>query len=76
MRLWIVLATAAALVMAIGAATWLVWAGQGPVDLPVTAYIALTLGIVLTVALGCGLMALVFFSSRRGYDERADRGIR
>ena len=27
------------------------------------------LGIILTLAVGIGLMALVFISSRRGYDE-------
>ena len=33
--------------------------------------IALALGAVVTFVVGAGLMALVFFSSRRGYDERA-----
>jgi hypothetical protein len=33
---------------------------------------ALILGGVGTLALGAGLMALVFFSSRRGYDDAAD----
>jgi hypothetical protein len=37
------------------------------------------LGIIFSLFFGCGLMALMFFSSRRGYDERAsghdiDRG--
>jgi hypothetical protein len=32
-------------------------------------YIALFLGIAATLALGMGLMSLVFFSSRRGYDQ-------
>lgn len=31
-------------------------------------YIAMTLGIVATLALGVGLMALVFYSSRKGHD--------
>jgi hypothetical protein len=30
---------------------------------------ALVLGVVLSLIVGCGLMALMFFSSRRGYDE-------
>jgi hypothetical protein len=34
--------------------------------------IALVLGGVGTLALGGGLMALVFFSARRGYDDAAD----
>ena len=33
---------------------------------------ALILGGIGTLALGGGLMALVFFSSRRGYDDAAD----
>jgi uncharacterized integral membrane protein len=32
--------------------------------------VALLLGIVITLVVGCGLMALVFYSSRRGYDDR------
>jgi hypothetical protein len=31
-------------------------------------YLAMTLGIVATLALGSGLMALVFYSSRKGHD--------
>ena len=34
-------------------------------------WIALTLGVLFSLIVGCGLMALVFYSSRRGYDERA-----
>ena len=35
-------------------------------------WIALTLGTVLSLAVGGGLMALVFHSANKGYDERAD----
>jgi len=34
-------------------------------------WIALGLGIVFSVGIGCGLMALMFYSSRRGYDDAA-----
>jgi len=27
------------------------------------------LGIVFSLVIGCGLMALMFYSSRRGYDD-------
>jgi hypothetical protein len=37
--------------------------------MPPAGYIAMTLGIVFSVVIGCGLMALVFYSSRYGYDE-------
>jgi hypothetical protein len=37
-------------------------------------YGAMTLGIVFSLLVGCGLMALVFFRNRRGYDEPPDIG--
>jgi hypothetical protein len=41
--------------------------GEGPV--PNDFYIAMTLGVVFSLVVGVGLMALVFYSSRKGYDE-------
>jgi len=35
-------------------------------------WIALTIGTVLSLAVGGGLMALVFHSARQGYDDRAE----
>ncbi len=54
------------------------WIADGSVGLGLTAhgYVALTLGVVLTSALGVGLMALVFHSNRSGRDDdvyRIDR---
>lgn len=43
---------------------------EGP-PMPAAGYVAMWLGIVFSVVIGCGLMALMFFSSRQGYDERA-----
>ncbi|MEM8949560.1 MAG: hypothetical protein AAGA21_21510 [Pseudomonadota bacterium] len=50
-----------------------VWRELGEVEMSVHGWIALTLGTVFTFLVGAGLMALVFFSSRRGYDDRANR---
>jgi hypothetical protein len=36
-------------------------------------YIAMALGIFFSLLIGIGLMALVFYSSRAGYDEPPDR---
>ena len=33
-------------------------------------YAAMTLGIIFTLVVGCGLMALMFYRSRRGYVDR------
>lgn len=41
--------------------------GEG--SLPDDFYIAMTLGIVFSLVVGIGLMALVFYSARHGYDE-------
>ena len=38
--------------------------------------LALTLGIALTLALGAGLMFLLFYSARSGHDEMVHRGLR
>ena len=37
--------------------------------MPAEGYVALIIGIVFSLAVGVGLMALLFYSSRRGYDE-------
>lgn len=52
---------------------WMVvgWAAGADAPMEATDYIPMVLGIVFTLILGCGLMALLFFSSRRGYDEAA-----
>lgn len=42
---------------------------QGPA-MPTTGYVAMTLGIVLSLVVGCGLMALLFYSARHGYDDQ------
>ncbi|TMJ05724.1 MAG: hypothetical protein E6G97_02155 [Alphaproteobacteria bacterium] len=59
------------LVALLAAATWFAvysWnAIEGP-DIPTTGYIAMWLGIAFSLLIGCGLMALLFYSSRHGYD--------
>lgn len=40
---------------------------EGP-PIPTGGYVAMWLGIVFSLIIGCGLMALVFYSSRHGYD--------
>jgi len=45
----------------------------GP-PMPTTGYVAMALGVVFSLVVGCGLMALLFYSARHGYDDqfRAD----
>ncbi len=50
-----------------------VWTELGEVEMSRHGWIALTLGTVFTFLVGAGLMALVFYSHRHGYDDRANR---
>ena len=49
-----------------------VWNATDDVAMDKNGWIALILGTVFSLLIGCGLMALIFFSSRRGYDDAAD----
>jgi hypothetical protein len=67
-----IVAIAAPLFAILGAAMWFAaraWLSLDGPPMPPAGYIAMTLGIVFSVVIGCGLMALVFYSSRYGYDE-------
>ncbi len=58
--------------LAVGIYAIVAVSGIGEVQMSWAGWGAMLLGIVLTLALGLGLMSLVFISNRRGYDERAD----
>ncbi len=75
-----VLATVAVIVpllALLAAALWYAanaWVSLSGPPMPASGYLAMVLGIVFSLIIGCGLMALLFYSSRHGYDEpyRAD----
>jgi hypothetical protein len=62
---------AALLALAVGSAVYM-WQHIGAVDIGTDGLIALILGVGASLALGIGLMRLVYFSSRRGYDDNVD----
>ena len=45
------------------------WVGASGVEVTIHGYLALVLGVIATLAVGGGLMALSFYSSRKGYDD-------
>jgi hypothetical protein len=52
------------------ASTFMVSAWQRTdAQMSIHGWIALGLGVFFSIVIGCGLMALMFYSSRRGYDE-------
>lgn len=42
---------------------------EGP-PMPTVGYVAMALGVVFSLVVGIGLMALLFYSSRHGYDDQ------
>ena len=49
---------------------WAIYAWTSmDVQIPTYGYVALFAGIFFSLLVGCGLMALAFYSDRKGYDE-------
>jgi uncharacterized Tic20 family protein len=69
LRNWVTVALAVAAVLVVVIVIASFWAGLGASEISLAGWLAMGLGVVLTLALGIGLMTLVFISSRRGYDE-------
>ena len=49
------------------------WVRLGGDEIPFYGYVVITGGVVFSLLVGGGLMALVFYSSRHGYDDSANR---
>ena len=45
------------------------WKLANGTDVPASGYVAMVFGVLISLAVGFGLMALIFYSSRKGYDE-------
>jgi hypothetical protein len=66
---WIALGGSVLFVAVVAAVAIANWSGIGDAGIDLNGWIALVLGVLATLALGIGLMTLVFISNRRGYDE-------
>ena len=71
---WIAVALAIAVLAIVIAVIASAWSGLGYTGMSAGGWAALVLGVVVTLALGIGLMALVFISNRRGFDEPGGSG--
>ena len=49
------------------------WTRLGGDEIPLYGYVAIAGGVLFSLLVGGGLMALVFYSSRHGYDDDANR---
>jgi hypothetical protein len=65
-----VLTVLSLLLVATGVVAYLGWS-LGDANVPTSGYIAMGFGVIFSLVVGIGLMALLVYSSRKGYDEPA-----
>jgi hypothetical protein len=65
------LAVAGLMSLSVFAVAIYLWRAMGDVPMSLAGDVALIGGGLATLALGIGLMTLVFYSNRRGFDDRA-----
>ena len=65
---WIVIVV---LLLLLGAAGFIAYRGLtfDNANFPTSGYVAMAFGVIFSLIVGIGLMALIFYSSRKGYDE-------
>src|SRR4051794_34789066 len=66
---WTIIVILVGLLGASGFVAYLGWRLGSGADVTTSGYVSMALGVVVSLAVGFGLMGLVFYSSRRGYDE-------
>src|SRR5216684_6878990 len=66
---WIILIVLLSLLVITGVIVYLGWTLGNGTDVPTSGYAAMAFGVIISLAVGFGLMALLFYSSRKGYDE-------
>ncbi len=70
---WAAAAAAVTAVLAVAAVVVMFWNRLGASEISVAGWLAMIFGIIITLALGIGLMTLMYISNRRGYDEGGSR---
>jgi predicted benzoate:H+ symporter BenE len=71
--IWVAVVVAVVALVAVAIVIGMFWNQLGASEISTAGWLALGFGAVITLALGCGLMALMFVSSRRGYDDQTHR---
>lgn len=66
---WTILIVLISLLVATLVIVYFGWTSARETDVPTSGYVAMAIGVIFSLAVGFGLMALVFYSSRKGYDE-------
>jgi hypothetical protein len=71
--IWIAIFGAVLAVAVVGVVAAQLWRAVGNSTISPLGWLALGFGVTATLALGIGLMALVFISNRYGYDDPEHR---
>jgi hypothetical protein len=66
---WIILVVLLSLLIATAVVIYFGWILGNGTDVATSGYAAMAFGVIISLAIGFGLMALLFYSSRKGYDE-------
>jgi hypothetical protein len=74
MKPYLPIVATVALVVLIAAAIIPMWVMTAGISLPPAAIGAIVLMIIGSFAVGGGLMFLIFYSARKGYDDRVQHG--
>jgi hypothetical protein len=70
---WAAVAAAIVAFVAVAIVIAIFWNALGVSQISLAGWLAMIFGIIVTLALGIGLMTLMFISNRRGYDENGHR---
>ena len=66
---WAIIIVLLSLLAATGFIVYHGWTLGDGIEVSRAGYVAMAFGVLISLAVGCGLMALLFYSSRSGYDE-------
>ncbi len=71
---WVLFGSLGAMLLASALGLWFALNHGAMAKISVHGWIAMTIGVVFSLAIGCGLMWLSFYSAKQGFDDRADPG--
>ena len=71
---WFVFGLLALMLIGAGLGLWLAVSHGNFPKISLHGWIAMGIGTLFSLLIGCGLMWLSFYSARKGFDDRADPG--
>ena len=66
---WTIILVLVLLLVLTGFVPYVGWTLEDGIEVSTAGYVAMAAGVIFSLAVGCGLMALAFYSSRSGYHE-------